>query len=89
MLKIEIKPEECKLPVSSHHNSNFAESVLAGVDPIAPVEDAVRSDAISHLCDIAVRLGRKITWDPKKETFVNDAEATKLMHRDMRAPWTI
>ena len=39
----------------------------------------MRSDIISHLCDIAVRLKRKITWDPKTETIVGDAEAAKMM----------
>jgi len=91
LLDLEIVPDECVLTVSKHHHTNFVESVLSGVEPVAPVEDAVRSDTISHLCDIAVRLDRKLTWDPKKEAFVgdNDGAATKMMHRDMRAPWTI
>ena len=46
----------------------------------------MRSDTISLLCDIAVRTRRKITWDPKTTTIVGGDEATKLMHRDMRAP---
>ena len=29
------------------------------------------------------------TWDPKQEQIVGDAEATKLLCRPMRAPWTI
>jgi hypothetical protein len=36
-----------------------------------------------------VRTGRKITWDPKKEEIVGDAEASKMLHRDMRPPWTL
>jgi hypothetical protein len=87
--KMSIKPEECKLTVSKHHHTNFAECVLQGTTPVAPVGDAVRSDTISHLCDIAVRLGRKVTWDPKQETFVSDPDATKLMHRPMRKPWSL
>ena len=34
---------------------------------VSPLTDAVRTDLISHMCDIAVRLDRKITWDPKTE----------------------
>ena len=49
----------------------------------------MRSDTISQLCDIAVRTKRKITWDPKTTTIVGDAEAAKMMHRDMRTPWTL
>ena len=43
----------------------------------------------NHLCDIAVRVKRKITWDPKQETIVDDAEAAKMMHCELRAPWTL
>ncbi len=53
------------------------------------LDDAVRSDAISLLCDIAVRLKRRIVWDPKQATIVGDDEAAKLMRRPMRPPWTL
>ena len=56
---------------------------------VSPLPDAVRSDIISHLCDIAIRLKRKITWDPKTETIVNDPQATRMCSRPMRAPWTL
>ena len=46
-------------------------------------------DLISHMCDIAVRLDRKITWDPEQETIVGDSEAARMLHRPMRSPWTI
>jgi hypothetical protein len=41
------------------------------------------------MCDIAVRLERPVTWDPKAGTIVGDAEAVKMMSRPMRAPWTM
>ena len=56
---------------------------------VSPLPDAVRSDVISHMCDIAVRLDRKITWDPKKEEIVGDSEAARMLHRPMRSPWTL
>jgi hypothetical protein len=34
---------------------------------------------------IALRLGRKLQWDPKDEQFVNDAEANKWVAREMRS----
>ena len=77
------------LPTSGNHMADFIHGVAARKDSAANIEDAVRSDIISHLCDIAVRLKRKITWDPTKEVIVDDPEATKMMHRDMRSPWTL
>ena len=44
---------------------NFVDAVKSRKQPVSPLADAVRSDIISHLCDIAVRLKRKITWDPQ------------------------
>ena len=56
---------------------------------VSPIRDSVRSDIISHMSDIAIRLKRKITWDPQKEQIVGDTEATKMLSRPLRAPWTI
>jgi hypothetical protein len=33
--------------------------------------------------------GRKIHWDPKKFEIADDAEATKLLSRNMRAPYRL
>ena len=84
-------PEEGKgkLEVSHRHDNNFLESIKSSKPAIAPVDEAVRSDIISHLCDIAIRKGRKITWDPKKEVIVGDDEAARMLTRPMRAPWKL
>jgi hypothetical protein len=74
---------------TSKHCQQFIDSVKSRKPPVSTLADAVRSDIISHLCDIAVRAKRKITWDPKTATIVGDDEAAKRMHRDMRAPWTL
>jgi hypothetical protein len=86
---LETKVAEPKLIQSPHHASNFVAAVKSRKPAVSNLADAVRSDNISQLCDIAIRLKRKITWDPKKEVIVGDADATKMMHRDMRSPWTL
>jgi hypothetical protein len=40
-----------------------------------------------HLSNIAMRLERKLHWDPEKEEFVNDSEANRMLVRAMRSPW--
>jgi hypothetical protein len=45
----------------------------------------VRSDAVCHHADIAMRLGRKVRWDPVAEEFPGDADANRLLARPMRA----
>lgn len=91
-LTAKLDPAECRLPVSSSQQGNFIEAVKKG-DPNAAVSnlpDAVRSDVISHLCDIAVRTGERIVWDPKTEKLVEGSEkAQAMLQRALRAPWTL
>jgi hypothetical protein len=58
-------------------------------DLLPPIEVAVRSDTLCHLSDIAMRLGRKLKWDPAQEEFVGDAEANRMRSRPMRSPWRL
>jgi hypothetical protein len=84
-----IAAADSRLIHSVNHYQNFIDAVKARRGAVSPLADAVRSDIISHLCDIAIRLKRKVTWDPKKEAIVGDAEASKMCSRAIRAPWTL
>ena len=89
LLTATIGPDEIHLPASNNHRRNFLECVRTRRQPICPVETAVRSDTICHLDDIAIRLGRKLKWDPQKEEFLNDETANRLLTRPMRSPWRL
>jgi predicted dehydrogenase len=78
-----------KLEVSNNHHTNFLDCVRSRKAPIADVAIGHRSATVCHLGNIAVRTGRKITWDPAKEVIVGDAEAAKLTTKEYRAPWTL
>jgi len=47
------------------------------------------SAALCHLANISYRTGRKLLFDPVKETFVGDAEANRYASRDYRAPYLV
>lgn len=89
LLTSQLGHNDVHLPESPNHYQDFLDSVKSRKPAISNLNDAVRSDNLSHLCNIAVRTNRKITWDPKTETIVGDDEAAKMTHRDMRAPWTL
>ncbi len=89
LLSVKIDPAQAKLKVSTRQDQDFVDSVKSRARCVSHLDHAVRSDIISHVCDIAVRTKRKITWDPQKQTIVGDDQAAKMMHRDMRAPWTL
>jgi glucose-fructose oxidoreductase len=89
LLSSKIGPNDVHLIETVSHAQNFIDAVKSRKPAVAPLDQAVRSDVISQLCDIAVRTGRKITWDPKTHRIVGDDEAAKMTHREMRAPWTL
>ena len=75
--------------MSNHHKANFYECVRSRAETIAPVEVAHRSCSVCLLGDIAMRLGRKLRWDPAAERFANDDEANRMMARTQRSPWRL
>ena len=78
-----------KLYKSKNHHGNFIDCVKSRKLPICDVEIGHRSATVCHLGNIAIRLGRKIRWDPSKEQIVGDEEAAKMVSRPYRAPWAI
>ncbi len=42
-----------------------------------------------HLANISYRTGRKLIWDSKTETILGDKEASALLAREYRAPYTL
>jgi hypothetical protein len=89
LLSIKIKPDEMHLLQDNHHYRNFVDAVRSRKTPASDIDSAVQSDIISHLGDITIRTGRKIRWDPATETILGDESAARMMHRPMRAPWTL
>ncbi|MCC5930077.1 MAG: Gfo/Idh/MocA family oxidoreductase [Cyclobacteriaceae bacterium] len=68
------------------HVANFIEAVRKHDKTIlnGPVETAHLSSALAHLGNIAYRLERVLTFNPKSETFVNDPEANQMLSRNYR-----
>jgi predicted dehydrogenase len=87
LLQEKIGPGEIHLPVSSHHQQNLLDSIRSRRPTVCPIDVAVRSDTVCHLADIAMRLGRKLRWDPDREEFAGDAGANRMLARAQRAPW--
>ena len=80
---------DIKLTVSGSHHKNWLESIKTRQLPICDVEVGHRSATVCHLGNIAVRTGKKLTWDPVKETFTGDAEASKMLTKEYRKPWSL
>jgi len=78
---------ELHLPVSEDHHLNWLQSIQSRQRAVTSVEEAHRSTSACIIGWIAMKLGRKLRWDPKNETFINDAEANAMLSRPQRAPY--
>lgn len=74
---------------ADNHHTDFLNSVRARNQPGANASVACRSITVCHLGNIAYELGRSLRWDPATERFVNDADADRMLAREMRSPWQI
>jgi myo-inositol 2-dehydrogenase/D-chiro-inositol 1-dehydrogenase len=67
------------------HMENFFECVRSrNRATISDPESQHRSATVCHLANIAIRLGRKLQWDPGAERFVSDSEADGMLARVQR-----
>ena len=71
------------------HMGNFMECVKTREQPISDVHTHHRAITTCHLANIAIRLGRKLQWDPEAQTIVGDADAQKWLARDQRKGYEI
>ncbi len=78
-----------RLYVSTDHHQNFLDCLKSRKLPICDVEIGHRAATICHLGNIALRLGRRIQWNPATERIVGDDEAAKWVSRPYRAPWAL
>jgi hypothetical protein len=89
MLDTPMENPAVRLEVSDDHMRNFFDAVRTRTDPICPVEAGHQSATVGHLIVIALRTGRALQWDPRKEKFVGegDKEANAHLARRMRKPY--
>ena len=71
------------------HMQHFFECLKEGKFTISDPFTHHRSMTACHICNIALLLKRKIQWDPAKQDFVGDEQASALRSRKQREPYTI
>ena len=83
-----IGPDEIHLYESANQHGNWLECIKSRRQPIAPVEVGHRSCTACLIHHMAMKLKRKLYWDPVRERFKNDDEANAMLSRSQRPPYT-
>lgn len=76
-------------PIPSNHSVNFIEAMQTRKQPISDVWSHNRMLEICHLCNIAMRLGRELNWDPVKREITGDSQANAFLAREYRKGYEI
>ena len=87
IIKSEIKPDEIHLHKSTDHHLDWLQSIQTRLPASTTPEIAHRSTSACEVAWIAMKLGRKLRWDPNEEKFVGDDEANAMRSRQQRAPY--
>ena len=74
-------------PAIRGHLRDFLRSVASRGRPVADIEEGHISTASCILANIAMQLGRTLTWDAQSQQVVADEEANRRLQRPYRQPW--
>ena len=85
--KTEKRIEIHAAPATRRHFRNLLACIADGSKPVADIEQGHISSASCILANIALGLGRPLSYDPATRSVPGDAEATAALRRPYRAPW--
>ena len=89
ILTSEIGPNEIHLYESKEQHGNWLDCIISREPTIAPIEVGHRACSVCLLSQLAMKLRRKLYWDPAMERFKNDDEANAMLTRSQRWPYQI
>jgi len=72
-----------------NHVRNFLDCMKSRKLPICDVEEGHLTMVMCHLGNMAMKVGRTLYWDAKKEEAIGDKEANQLLTKQYRKPWTL
>jgi predicted dehydrogenase len=87
ILESVIGADEIQLQRSTEHHVNWLGAIQGSNELLSPAEIGHRACSVCLVSHVAMKLGRKLEWDAKSETFVNDTEANSHLSRPQRAPY--
>ncbi len=87
IISSQIGPNETLLYKIDDQHGNWLDCIQSRKAPISPVEIGHLACVVCLISHIAMKIPRKLEWNPKKERFINDDEANLLLIRTQRKPY--
>jgi predicted dehydrogenase len=75
-------------PAIRRHMTDLLGAIASRGRPVADIEEGYISTASCIMANLALQLGRTLTWDPATGRVVGDDEANRLLTRPYRSPWS-
>ena len=85
--KTEVDLEKHVAPAIRGHMRDLLASIDKRSKPVADIEQGHISTAACILANLSLKLGRTLSYDAAKMIVTNDAEATRMLRRQYRAPY--
>jgi predicted dehydrogenase len=74
-------------PATRAHMKDFVAAIQSRGRPVADIQEGHISTASCILANLAMKVGRPLTWDAAKGQVADDTEANRLLKRQYRSPW--
>ncbi len=87
VLRQQYGAQDRRVAYKNHYYRGFVEAVREHQPSVAPIGDAVRSDALSHLSVLAIESGVEIVWDPKAYRIISPENLNDRMNAPSREEW--
>ena len=88
-LMLDLTEVPITLERSPGHQQNFVNAVKSRTQPESNLEYARNLTLPMHLGLISYQLGRTLNWNDKREKFVADREANRLLSKESRKEWDL
>ena len=85
---LDLTSKNIALPTANDEFIDFLQSIKEGRKAIYTAETGHRTSSLLHFGNIALKLNKKLEWDPTNERFINNPDADKLKRRTMREKWS-
>lgn len=86
--KTEKDLEKHVAPAIRVHMLDFLKAITERGKPVADIEQGHISTAACILANMSMQLGRSLRYDPTKSIVIGDEQATSMLRRPYRTPWT-